>query len=414
MVEQIEEQYRDLYVKAGLLLTPGAPVNKKDLFSGRIEQLSKVVTTINAQGLHPIIFGERGVGKTSIANILKETLDRVGFEQVIVNRTNCNSSDDYSTVWNRALGQVAYIEESHTMGFDSQPQQLSIPLAEKVPEKVTPSEVLNIFRKSIAPAVFIFDEFDRITNNNAKNLFADTIKAISDHAINATLILVGVGETIDELIESHESIARSLVQVKIPRMNTSELDGIIRKALNELGMNIDNEARQIILQLSQGLPYYTHLIGLNAIRATLLTNSLSVKLGDVMAGIETAVGDAQHSAVSAYQEAVRSSYKTHLYKEVLLACALVKGDELGFFAASDLRAPLSRILDRQVDIAAFTQHLEKFCSEQRGNILIKIGAKRNFRYRFKNPLLKPFVVIRGYVDGLLKNSLLEVLPSWET
>lgn len=410
----MEEEYRNLFVKAGLLLTPGSPINKKDLFSGRIDQLSKVVTTINAQGLHPIIFGERGVGKTSIANILKETLEIVGFQKVIINRTNCNSGDVYSTVWKRALGQVAYIEEYTTMGFEQQPpQQLSMPLSERVPEKITPSEVLTIFRKSVAPAVFIFDEFDRICDNDTKNLFADTIKAISDNAIDATLILVGVGETIDQLIESHQSIARSLVQVKIPRMTISELSTIMQKALNELSMKIDDQPLEIILKLSQGLPYYTHLIGLNAIRQTLIMNSKHVKLGDVRAGIESAVDDAQHSAVSAYQAATQSSYKTHLYKEVLLACALVRGDELGFFAASDLRAPLNRILGRQVTIGAFAEHLDKFCSEQRGDILIKVGTKRNFRYRFKNPLLKPFVVIRGFVDGLLRNSLLEVLPSWE-
>jgi hypothetical protein len=409
----MDQKNKDLYLQAGILLTPGAPVSKKDLFAGRITQLSRVVSTITAKGLHPIIFGERGVGKTSIAMILKETLDVIGIKPIIVNRINCDSEDNYTSIWHKAFSQVAYIEESNAMGYEKHTKQLSMPLAERLPEQISPAEVLHVFRKSIAPAVFIFDEFDRIREVKTQNLFADTVKAISDNAIDATLIPVGVGETIDELVESHESIARSLVQIKIPRMNKDELKVIMDTALDKLSMKIDDQPLEIILKLSQGLPYYTHLIGLNSIRAALLTDSLHVRLGDVHAGIESAVNDAQHSAVAAYQSATRSSYKTHLYKEVLLACALVKGDELGYFAAADLREPLRKILNRKVDIPAFAQHLDKFCSSERGDILIKTGSRRNFRYRFRNPLLKPFVVIRGFVDGLVGDDLLGILPSWD-
>lgn len=52
--------------------------------------------------------------------------------------------------------------------------------------------------------VFIFDEFDR-GSATAKRMFTDLIKALSDYAIDATLVLVGVSETIDELIRDHAS-----------------------------------------------------------------------------------------------------------------------------------------------------------------------------------------------------------------
>ena len=56
------------------VFTPGAPVQTKDLFSGRKEQLNRVLETVTAPGRHPVIFGQRGVRKTSLANVLEDVL----------------------------------------------------------------------------------------------------------------------------------------------------------------------------------------------------------------------------------------------------------------------------------------------------------------------------------------------------
>ncbi len=54
--------------------TPGAPINSRDLFSGRKKQVDKAISTIFQRGQHAVIFGERGVGKTSLANTLFDFL----------------------------------------------------------------------------------------------------------------------------------------------------------------------------------------------------------------------------------------------------------------------------------------------------------------------------------------------------
>jgi len=405
--------YKDLYIQAGTVFSPGAPVNKKDLFAGRINELARAVEAINTRGHHAIIFGERGVGKTSIANILKEQLESVGIKNIIVNKTNCSSSDNFRAIWQRSLGQVAYLAEEPTVGFESPSRQIDIPLSAGMPKRIGPDEIVNAFRNARIPIVFIFDEFDRITDNATQNLFADTMKSLTDNLLDATLILVGVGESIEQLIKSHESIERSLIQIMIPRMDEEELNEIMNAALSTLGMKIDKESSELVLRLSQGLPHYTHLIGLASVRQALLTGSLHVMLGNVHSGIENAVKDAQHSIIKAYQDATTSPYKGHLYKEVLLACALTQGDEFGRFAAGDVRDPLREITGKRKEIPAFAQHLKKFCSEERGRILIKTGRKKNFRYYFRNPLLKPFVVIRGFVDGLLREGTINLIPSWK-
>ena len=49
------------------VFSPISPIEEKDFFFGRINQLEKVADAINENGQHAILYGERGVGKTSLA-----------------------------------------------------------------------------------------------------------------------------------------------------------------------------------------------------------------------------------------------------------------------------------------------------------------------------------------------------------
>jgi hypothetical protein len=90
-----------------------------------------------------------------------------------------------------------------------------------------------------------------------------------------------------------------------------------------------------------------------------------------------------------------------LYRQVLLAAALAETDELGYFANADVREPMSKIMGRRYEIPSFSQHLSAFCEPSRGPVLERVGAERNYRYRFKNPLLQPFVIMQGLSAGLI-------------
>ena len=66
--------YETLALKLGVLFKPSAPIDKEDLFCGRSAQVRLVVDAINQIGQHAVIFGERGVGKTSVSQILQVKL----------------------------------------------------------------------------------------------------------------------------------------------------------------------------------------------------------------------------------------------------------------------------------------------------------------------------------------------------
>jgi hypothetical protein len=89
---------------------------------------------------------------------------------------------------------------------------------------------------------------------------------------------------------------------------------------------------------------------------------------------------------------------------VLLACSLADTDSLGYFPAGAVRQPLSRIMGKPYEIAAFSRHLADFCDADRGPVLERTGAPRRYRFRFRNPLLQPFVIMQGLATGLIRSS----------
>jgi len=63
---------------------------------------------------------------------------------------------------------------------------------------------------------------------------------------------------------------------------------------------------------------------------------------------------------------------------VLLACALTPKRDLGSFAAGAVRHPLAKIRAKDVEIASYVRHLNKFTQDGRGAVLQQFGEKRLF------------------------------------
>ncbi|MEN8263951.1 MAG: ATP-binding protein [Nitrospirota bacterium] len=407
-----EQDWKDLAIKAGTVFTPATPINKKALFAGRTKQVRQVVDVCNQRGQHAIIFGERGVGKTSLANTLTEALsieDGSDYD-LMLPRINCVSTDNYSDIWKRIFEQIEVKQKVNRIGYKNDSDIIISTIADFYnKEKVSPDDVrqtlLVLSQNNVL--VFIIDEFDRIEDIKTKTAIADTIKTFSDHAIKASMILVGVADAVEELIKEHFSIERALVQIQMPRMSREELHEILEKGLQKLGMTINDKSKNRISLLSQGLPHYTHALGLHSTRNAIDNKRMNVTIDDVELAINRALDESQHTIKSSYHKAILSTRKKSIYPQVLLACALARPDEFGYFAPADVRNPLSKIMGKSYDIPSFSRHLHDFCGEIRERVLRKTGAKHHFKYRFRNPLMQPYVIMQGFANKLIDKKLLE-------
>ncbi|WP_213947970.1 ATP-binding protein [Luteibacter sp. dw_328] len=391
-----------LWFNAGSVFTPGSPVNERDLFSGRVNVLNRILTAVSQRGYHGVLFGERGVGKTSLANILTGHL-RVT-QNYLVAKVNCDAGDTFSSIWHKAFRDITYTHHSTPAGFTGTPTQQVIPVASSLPSVVQPDDVRRLLfdLSSQTPTLIILDEYDRIADRQVAVLISDTIKSLSDNAVAASLLLIGVAESVDQLVEGHLSIERNLVQVPMPRMSTEEIAQIVSNGLTRLGMTISAGGLAHIVALSQGLPYITHLLALHSTRAALTNESMEVNRDHVDRGVTDSLDQWQQSIKSSYYDAVKSPQPGNIFKEVLLACALAEVDEAGYFTAAAVRSPLSNILGRTIDIPNFARHLKEFGQVERAEMLTRVGTTKRFRYRFVSPIMRPYIIMRGYVEGLIK------------
>jgi len=409
-----EINFQSVQIQLGSIFTPGSPINNRDLFSGRKNQISKIINAITQKGFHAILYGERGVGKTSLSIILeamlKNSQNPLPFYFL---RANCDGSDNYSSIWKKVFENITINEATNSIGYIQNENIKHVSFLEKLPSEITPNIVKNALSaiSQSQHSVIVFDEFDRINDEDRKikKLIADTIKLLSDSGINSTILLIGVADSVDELIEDHNSIERALMQIPMPRMSSNEIKEIVENGLKRLSMEIDDEPKGQIISLSQGLPYITHLISLHSAQNALNNQRFKILTTDIEKGVEDAIEQSNQSLKSSYYKATKSQQPDNIFREVFLACALAETDEMDCFTAASIRKPLQIITGKQYEISSFARHLKKFTEEERGAVITKTGQERKSRYRFSSPILKPFAIMNGFRDKILDKEKLKLI-----
>ena len=391
MPESENIDWDSLSFRLSSVFQPSAPINSDDLFRGRTAQVRAVVDAINQPGRHAVLFGARGVGKTSLGHTLPEKLSTAEPVPIISPFITCDSSDDYWSIWRKVFIEIRYQSGSTETPDDNDPDPI-----EDVNTQWSPFEV----RRAIAPFAregllyVVLDEFDKVEDKETRQLIADTIKLFSDHVVPVTLIIVGVSDDATGLIDDHRSIERCLAQIRMPRMPRHELEDIVVLGLKRLDMAIAPDAISEITGLSKGLPMYAHLLALHASRGAIDEKHLDVRLDNVQRAIKTAISHIEETIRAEYDKATYSTRKT-LYSQVLLACAMAHSDEYGRFQPNDVCEPLQTITGESYTTDRFSSHLKKFCTPERGSVLRKTGGQYRWRYQFRNPLLQPYVLMKG-------------------
>lgn len=378
-------------------LFSGAPVQEEELFAGRTSEVRRILDAVFERSRHVVLYGERGVGKTSIANVFWRRYNQM-LKTVIAARVQADPSDTFASLWAKVFDEFVSVAQSIGR-FDLAPIDNSL-------EIISPDQVRREFQKCKPNSlpIVIIDEFDKLTDNDARLLTANVIKYLYDYSVNVTVILVGVSEDIPSLIADHQSIDRAITQIKLNRMSDAELNEVINTRLSRTAMKLNGDARWTIVTLSRGLPYFVQMLGKYAATCAARAKRMTINVADVEAAMDLFIQDSEQKLRSAYALATESNQRDSLFKQVLLACALARSDESGFFTPTDVIEPLSAILNKKKTHAHFQRHLTEFMSLGRGEMLSRRGSDRQFRYRFTDPMMIPYVIIRGIHEGIIDQS----------
>src|ERR1051326_8743359 len=254
--------------------TPHAPINDAEHFALRDKQVHECTRAMVQTGLHIALYGERGVGKTSLAKVLPDLLRQFKLPNVDGVRIACGSESDFRSIWRSVFKQA----------------RLDVPEVEAA--DFGPEDVRFALEKDNRRLLVVIDELDRLdgeTAETARSLLADTLKSLSDNAVNATVMLVGVADTLDLLLGDHFSVVRSLVQVHMPRMSAPEAREVLTSGYAKTDLGVDPDASDRIVELSEGLPHFVHLLAQHAGERAITNDDFVVTLNYVNDSLEQAV-----------------------------------------------------------------------------------------------------------------------------
>ena len=192
-----QDEWDQLNYLALQLFTPHSPVDEEELFAGRISVVEAVADTVFQKGQHAILYGERGVGKTSLANTIQTKIFARSKRYKIIKR-NCIKQSKFKTIWAQLLDEMT-VDDGR-------------PLSTELGENPTAYEIVRAierFPSNLRP-IFIIDEYDRIRDRSTHVKMADTIKYLSDSGVDATVIIIGVAEDVRSLFGGHPSIQRNV------------------------------------------------------------------------------------------------------------------------------------------------------------------------------------------------------------
>lgn len=301
--------------------TPSQPVADLRMFAGRAALLATLIRAIEDQKLHVVLYGDRGIGKTSLLHVLARQATGARY---LVQYASCGETTSFGDLFRAILAEVPLLFHADYAPISGEIERGGR-LADLLPPgEVTPARVSDqLARLTGTRLLIILDEFDRSPAGEFRRQIAELIKTLSDRSVRVQLVIAGVAANLTELLEHIPSIRRNIVGLPVTSMPGDELAVLIRKGEAASGLTYADEAVEAITSLAAGSPYLAALLGQHAGIAALDRESGSVDLPDVRVAIGRA-GDQIGNRISERSRVAIGRSEAHREAAALLALAALQ------------------------------------------------------------------------------------------
>ena len=388
-------------------LTPSATIKTPERLFGRSRSLQQIDRALNSMGRQVLVYGDRGVGKTSVALTAAFLF---GSDDASVIYVICAKEDTFESVI-QAIGKKSNsaaqnIETPGSTGTYSA-SLLGVGGSAKRGEPRVPkfelprsmNDALEIIRylatKGVEKKIVVIDEMERIGSAAERAKFAEFIKNLPevDSQDRVKFIFCGIATTVDELIGAHPSAGRILEPIQLLKLHHDDLWRIIGTVADKLHVEVDRNILVRIGQLSDGFPHYVHLVGESMFWSMIddesAVSTVSKRHYDL--GISDALLRAEPTLRSQYEKATMKTKNTEDYGEALWALADTTSNRrqlTEIYEYSYKRLMHKRNGRRMLPKDKFNQRLLVLRKEAHGSVVVGYGSGW-FGFREN--------IIRGYV-----------------
>jgi Cdc6-like AAA superfamily ATPase len=392
---------------------PGAPMVRKSFFFGREQEVTDLKRAMRRIGIHPIVIGDRGVGKTSLVNLsLRET-------KLPMYRINCNSQMTYSTLTHAILdilglnGRQIELTKENEVKIDGKVAPIGIGLGaggtRRESERrrgigateVTPWTLFTELRKVGKKVVLVMDEYDAFPAK-AREIhsgIASLIKTLADNSetCDSRVVIVGVARSAESLLGKHESIERSAREIYLRTLRREDIDDFLTQTEKKLKFKFAPKVKKALIWSSMGYPYFVHLVGLESLDVMVERDrkARTVEEQDFIKGVERAVKKAFRSELRKYKTAVRGLGR----REINIMRELARYP----IARNITRKQLEHILVIKKKVMTSDEFNAACVILQQERRLLYVSRTKD-SVRFLDPLMAPFLRASIYRDDYDKDA----------
>jgi len=366
------------------VFTPTRPQRSSRRVSGRQTELLRIFRAIALDRAHVVLYGERGRGKTSLVNLVASAARSSGY---MVGRYTCSFDSRSEDI---VRGLVRDLPKSMLAAPIVQDDSLEGCEAALPCGRLQPRDIAALpGRLAGRHVVLIADEFDRVEDSATRTWFADAIKQASDRGAAISLLIVGVSDSLEELVGRHPSIQRNILGLALPLLTDAEIDDILVQGGRDSGMEFMPDVRGTIVDVARGVPYVAQLLGLHAGTEAVARDSARVEAQDLYAAFQRAVDEADPRVATIYQ-GITQGERDRATLDSLRAIASGKQDRFARFIVSEHGGEY-HLAERRLDPDVWSW-------------LIEAGTVRACRsvgpdtYAFTEPMLQHYILMREAIE----------------
>lgn len=403
-------------LKPSDVFTPGKlPIRPTNVYAARGSAEALFVKSLE-RAMIPIVFGEYGVGKTSMARYALREKDKAGllvnigsvadktlkdvFTQVLEKlgysvKTKKVETSTESRAYEQsdqgeasAAGWLKAIIASKRTQSSGTNQQVEEQFSVTSP---TDSRIIEICEA--AGVVLLIDELHRASVDFTRDL-SKFIKTYGNtNCEEFKIVLLGTSSDASRLVSSDPGIDRLVQEVHLKSMSDSESRYVVTKGMGDLGVGIENSLVTKVVRTCVGSPSILQYLSLEIAELAFQKNPKIAKDDDLQHALKTFVETKEARLYRLYVSAVETVGEMRYRKQILRAMAESEDE---YATMEVIRVKVGEFLGRDVPSTALSGPLRDLKEERYGCVLSdverpdKIGRLTNYT-TFRDPALKAFI-----------------------